>query len=192
MTASTLDQNFPLDRTRARILKVDHAGERGAIAIYQAQLAFSRFWPESTCAFLRDALRHEREHAVKFHEAMNERAVKPCGGTFLWVFGGYCLGLLSVLGGLRGVIACTSAIERAVHGHLDEQITYLRGRDDPLADMIVTIQAEEVAHMREGEAGFDPNCATAGVFTSFVSTATEALIWLATFGDSARLRAALR
>ena len=192
MTNSPLDQRFPLDRTRCRILRVNHAGERGAIAIYQAQLLFDHFWPDETCRFLRHALQHEREHADKFRTAMSQRNVSPCRGTFLWVVGGYVLGMVSALGGLRGVMACTAAIERAVHGHLHEQIAYLRGRDDALADVIANIQSEEIAHMEMGEAGYDPNCTSARLFTGVVSGVTEALIWLATFGDSTRLRAALR
>tara|TARA_R110002096_G_scaffold46495_1_gene124024 strand:+ start:220 stop:807 length:588 start_codon:yes stop_codon:yes gene_type:complete len=191
VTGNLLDEAFPLQRTRRRILKVNHAGERGAIAIYQAQLLFSRFWPDTTNTFLREALSHERSHAAAFRGAMMARNVRPCPGTAIWIVGGFGLGLVSVLGGLRGVMACTAAIETAVHGHLDEQIAYLRGRDDDLVDIIAAIQIEEAAHMEEGAAGYDPDCTTAGAFTGFVSAVTEALIWLATFGDSARMRAAL-
>ena len=192
MPSTQLDADFPIEPTRRRILKVNHAGERGAIAIYQAQLLFAYFWPDTTRIFLRDALAHERQHAAKFEKAMAEREIRPCFGTFLWVVGGFVLGLVSVLGGLRGVMACTAAIERAVHGQLDEQITYLRGRDDPLAVIISNIQTEEMEHMEIGEAGYDPNCTSARLFTGVVSAITESLIWLATFGDSARLRTAMR
>lgn len=191
MTDASLDIDFPLERTRARILKVNLAGERGACAIYRTQLAFGKFWPAETKAFLQHALDHEKGHARRFAEAMTERRVTPCRGTYLWIAGGYLLGLVSVLGGRRGVMACTAAIERAVHGHLEEQIAYLRERDDALADLIETIRIEEADHMRAGEEGYNPDCHTAGAFTVFVSAITEALIWLATFGDSARLRAAL-
>ena len=192
MTDASLDTDFPLERTRRRILKVNHAGECGAIAIYRAQRWFSSFWDRDLKGFLAEAEAHEVGHRDRFCRAMRERGVSPCPGTALWIAGGYALGLVSVLGGKRGVYACTAAIERAVHGHLVEQIEFLAGRDKALTDVIREIRIEEAAHMHEGEAGYNPDCQTAKGFTGFVSAIVEALIWLATFGDSQRLRRALR
>lgn len=192
MTDASLDAEFPLERTRRRILKVNHAGECGAIAIYRAQRWFSSLWDEDLNGFLAEAEEHEIGHRDRFRRAMRERGVSPCPGTALWVAGGYILGLVSACGGKRGVYACTAAVERAVHGHLDEQIEFLAGRDDALTDVIREIRIEEAAHMNEGEAGYNPNCQSAKGFTGFISVIVEALIWLATFGDSQRLRRALR
>ncbi|HAQ34445.1 MAG: demethoxyubiquinone hydroxylase family protein [Maricaulis sp.] len=191
MTDASLDEKFPLERMRRRILKVNHAGECGAIAIYGAQSWFAFVWDGELKTFLSEARRHEIGHRDRFRRAMRERGVSPCPGTALWVAGGCILGLVSVCGGKRGVYACTAAVERAVHGHLDEQIEFLAGRDDALMDVIGEIRIEEAVHMHEGEAGYNPNCQTAKGFTGFVSVVVEALIWLATFGDSQRLRRAL-
>lgn len=183
---------FPLERTRARILRVNHSGECGAVAIYQAQRLFGWAWSDDLNAFLADAVAHEKTHRKCFREAMRDRNVSPCATRPLWVAGGFLLGLVSVLGGRRGVYACTAAIEQAVHGHLAEQAAYLTGRDDALAELIADILQEEIEHMREGEKGFDPDCAAAAGFTGMVRSATDALVWLATFGDSSRLRKSLR
>lgn len=189
MTNPDIDAQFPLDRTRRRILRVNAAGEAGAIAIYGAQLLAARVMRPETTVFLRAARVHEVDHHRRFLLAMAERGLSPCPGTFLWVAGGWLLGLISLLGGERGIMACTAAIETTVHGHLHEQIRFLRDRDPPLASVIESVRIEEEEHLEHGLAGYNPNCRVARVFTGIVSGVTEALIWLATFGDSARLRA---
>lgn len=187
-----LEARFPLERTRARMLSVDHAGERGAVAVYTAQLMIGRFLDPDTRRFLRHARTHEIEHRTLFRAAMAERSVSPCAAGPLWIAGGFALGALSVLGGRRGVMACTAAIERAVHGHLSDQIRYLQPHDPDLADILRRISVEEVEHMRTGQGGYNPDCTTAGMFTGVISRITHALIFIATFGDSWRLAQALR
>jgi len=186
------DITLPLDRTRARILRVNYAGERGAIAIYKAQLLAGWAMTEETRAFLRHALAHECEHAAKFHSAMTERSVRKCPGTPIWICGGFLLGLASVLGGSRGIFACTAAIEDAVHGHLNEQIAYLKDRDAKLTQLISDIREEEIEHKEIGQAGYDPDCKVAAFFTHTIMAITNGLIWLATLGDSTRLKQGMR
>jgi demethoxyubiquinone hydroxylase (CLK1/Coq7/Cat5 family) len=73
-----------------------------------------------------------------------------------------------------------------------EQIAYLQGRDDPLADGIRQVQVEEDAHLAFAEANHDPRALFARLLSVAVAIVTEILIWLATRGDSVRLAAALR
>lgn len=188
---ANLDEAFPLGRTRARMLRVDHAGERGAVAVYTGQLLFRAFLDSETVDFLQTARTHEIEHRAAFREAMRERGVTPCATGWLWIVGGFALGVLSVFGGRRGIMACTAAIERAVHGHLGDQIAYLGPRDPELAAILNRINVEEVEHMRMGEAGFNPDCRSASMFTGFISSITHTLIFLSTFGDSSRLARAM-
>ncbi|MAC90196.1 MAG: demethoxyubiquinone hydroxylase family protein [Maricaulis sp.] len=191
MLGEAEDRRFPLHRTRARILKVNAAGEAGAIAIYRAQLLVSPFLAPDTVAFLQHALSHEREHLARFLDAMRERNVEACPGTALWVAGGWLLGVASLAGGRRGIMACTAAIESAVHGHLKEQADYLRSRDPALEATLRDIMREEEEHLQAGLAGYDPSCLVARMFTTVISAVTETLIWLATFGDSARMKRAM-
>lgn len=188
MTTPDIDAQFPLERTRRRILRVNAAGEAGAIAIYSAQLLAARLMRTPTKTFLRAARGHEVDHHRRFLLAMNERGLSPCPGTVLWVSGGWLLGLISLLGGERGIMACTAAIETTVHGHLHEQIRFLQQRDPKLAAVIESVRVEEEEHLEHGLAGYDPDCRVARAFTGVVSGVTEVLIWFATFGDSARLR----
>lgn len=54
------------DRTIARILKVNHAGEFGAIRIYRAQLWYARKTGSDLVPFLTETLSHERVHCQRF------------------------------------------------------------------------------------------------------------------------------
>jgi ubiquinone biosynthesis monooxygenase Coq7 len=94
--------------------------------------------------------------------------------------------------GRRGVIVCTAAVERTVHRHLAEQIAYVSGRDEELADGIRKVQVEENEHLAFAEARHDPRALLARLLSGPISAITEVLMFLATRGDSLRLNAALR
>src|SRR5262245_40504941 len=115
--------------TIARILKVNHAGEYGAIRIYGAQIGIaSRLYPDVVPA-LAEMLRHEKQHCAKFFAAMPARGSRPCRIMSLWSLGGALLGLLTALAGRQSIWVCTAAVEAAVHRHLDDQLHFLSGRD---------------------------------------------------------------
>ena len=83
--------------TIARILKVNHAGEYGAVRIYRAQaLVARRIYPD-VVAFLEETLAHEVRHCRLFREAMPERGARPCRAMPLWSNGGFVLGLMTSL-----------------------------------------------------------------------------------------------
>ena len=179
-------------RVVKRILRVNHAGEQGAIAIYGAQLARAKSRYPDLLPWLEETLGHERKHRDTFLALMSARAVTPCPVAGIWSVGGAVLGFVTALFGRRGVVVCTAAVERTVHKHLVEQIAYLKGRDDALADGIRQVQVEEDAHLAFAEANHDPRTPFARFLSVFVEVVTEVLIWLATRGDSARLSAVLR
>jgi ubiquinone biosynthesis monooxygenase Coq7 len=72
------------DRTVRQILRVNYAGEYGAIRIYGAQIALARLFHPSVAGFLEETVVHERRHAQAFRALMPERATRPCGATPLW------------------------------------------------------------------------------------------------------------
>lgn len=74
-----------------RILRVNHAGEHGAVAIYSAQLAHARRAHPDLAPWLSETLAHEQTHRTRFREAMPSRAAKPCRMMFVWSFGGAAL-----------------------------------------------------------------------------------------------------
>jgi ubiquinone biosynthesis monooxygenase Coq7 len=179
-------------RVVKRILRVNHAGEQGAIAIYGAQISRARSRFPDLLPWLEETLGHEKKHRDTFLALMSARAVTPCPVAGIWSVGGAVLGFVTALFGRFGVVVCTAAVERTVHKHLVEQIAYLKGRDDALADNIRQVQVEEDAHLAFAEANHDSRAPSARFLSIAVEVVTEILIWLATRDDSARLGAVLR
>jgi ubiquinone biosynthesis monooxygenase Coq7 len=78
--------------TIARILRVNHAGEYGAIRIYSAQIRVAKRWFPDVVPALADMLSHERQHCAAFLAAMPTRGSRPCRIMSLWSLGGWLLG----------------------------------------------------------------------------------------------------
>ena len=178
--------------TIARIVRVNHAGEFGAIRIYSAQIAVAaRCYPDVAPA-LADMLEHEKKHCAAFRAAMPERHSRPCRAMSLWSWGGALLGLITALMGRQAIWICTAAVEAAVHRHLDDQLHFLNGRDPELTEIILSIREEEEAHLHHAEERIVPPGAGGRLLRRVISFATDAVIWLSTWGNSTRMANDLR
>jgi ubiquinone biosynthesis monooxygenase Coq7 len=179
-------------RATARIVKVNHAGEFGAIRIYTAQIAVAaRFCPDVVPALSR-MLAHEREHCAAFQAAMPARDTRPCRIMKLWSCGGWLLGFLMALLGRQGIWACTAAVEAAVHRHLDDQLRFLAERDRQLHRIIASIREEELSYLRHAENNLRSPGPLLKSLRLTISRITDALIFLSTWGDSRRMSRDLR
>ena len=178
--------------TIARIVRVNHAGEFGAIRIYSAQITVARrLYPECV-PVLSEMLEHEIRHCTFFRQAMPSRKSRPCRVMQLWSGGGWLLGFLTALLGRRGVWACTAAVEATVHHHLDDQLHFLAARDEELHALILSIREEELAHLHHAEQQLVGEDNFARALRAAISVTTNILIWLSTWGDSVRMARALR
>ena len=164
----------------------------GRDRIYGAQVARAKSRFPDLLPWLEETLGHEKKHRDTFFQLMSARCVTPCPVAGVWSVGGALLGFVTALFGRVGVVVCTAAVERTVHKHLVEQIAYLRGRDDALAEGIRQVQIEEDSHLAFAEANHDPHAPFARALSMAVAVVTKILIWVATRGDSARLGAVLR
>jgi ubiquinone biosynthesis monooxygenase Coq7 len=173
--------------TIARILKVNHAGEHGAIRIYRAQLWVARRLYPDAVAFLEETLGHEVRHCALFRSAMPARQARPCRVMALWGNGGYVLGFLTALMGRQGIWICTAAVESAVHRHLDDQLHFLRSRDPELNELVLSIQEEELSHLHHAEERITTRGFRARALNGLITWSTDAVIWLSTWGDSTRM-----
>jgi ubiquinone biosynthesis monooxygenase Coq7 len=179
-------------RTIARIVRVNHAGEFGAIRIYSAQISVAaRLYPDLVPA-LAGMLGHERTHCAAFLAAMPMRNTRPCRVMSLWSWGGWLLGGTTALMGRQAIWICTAAVEAAVHRHLDDQLHFLDGRDSGLSDTILSIREEELAHLHHAEDQIKSPGAGSRLLLRLITYATDAVIWLSTWGDSTRMARALR
>lgn len=178
--------------TIARIVRVNHAGEYGAIRIYSAQIAIAtRLYPDIAPA-LAGMLEHEQRHCRLFFDAMPARRSRPCRIMSLWSWGGTLLGALTALMGRQAIWVCTAAVEAAVHRHLDDQLHFLKGRDQDLAEVILSIREEELAHLHHAEERIGRTNLASNALHRIITWATDAVIWLSTWGDSTRMAKELR
>ena len=160
-----------------RIIKVDHAGEFGAINIYRGQILIGRVFSRGYVSTLADFLQHERRHLATFGDLLKTRGIARCKSYWLCGIGGFTLGVLTALLGERGVMTCTAAVEDVVLRHLRSQIQVLRdvGDQEGLA-AVMSIIADETEHHDSGMAG------SGGLLYKpihlAVSAATGFVIWL--------------
>jgi 3-demethoxyubiquinol 3-hydroxylase len=182
-----------LNRTiDARILRVNHGGEHGAIRIYRAQIAMARLRAPDLLPFLSHTLEHEREHLKRFRALMPTRAAKPCRLMWIWSVGGMVLGGATGLLGRKAILVCTEAVEGTVHRHLDDQLAWLGARDAEMVDTIRDIQQQELGHLSYAEKERGAASLATAALDRAICLAVEALIWLSTRGDSVRLARTLR
>ena len=170
------DSKGSLD-TPKKILKVNHAGEFGAINIYKSQILISKIFMKDLVPLLEDFLTDEQRHLDIFWKEIQARNGVKCKSYWLCGLGGYFMGFVSSLLGRGGIMACTWAVESVVIGHLHNQIQYLNEKNDKAAlDAVRSILEDEENHrdtgFEEGGAGniwYQP-------LRFAVSTFTEAVI----------------
>ncbi len=138
------------DQRRARdaMLRVDQAGEYGAVRIYAGQLAVLGDRHPAARAISAMAAQ-EAEHLARFNGMIGERGVRPTLLQPFWHVAGFALGAATALMGPEAAMACTAAIETEIDKHYQAQRNDLAGHaeaDPELADTIATFQAEEVEH----------------------------------------------
>jgi ubiquinone biosynthesis monooxygenase Coq7 len=135
----------------AAMIRVDHAGEYGAMRIYEGQLAVLK--RRSRAAADVKAISHmaeqERAHFAVFDRLIHEREVRPTVLAPLWHVGGYALGAATALLGEKAAMACTAAVEETIDAHYADQAERLGKRDPVLKKTIEHCREEELAHRDE-------------------------------------------
>ncbi|MBW9068029.1 demethoxyubiquinone hydroxylase family protein [Agrobacterium pusense] len=175
--------------TVRRILKVNHAGEFGAIRIYGAQIWMARrLFPDIVPA-LQEMREDEIDHCRLFREAMPSRDARPCRVMAFWSLGGFLLGFLTALGGRNMIWICTEAVESTVHRHLGDQLAFLQTGDRELYRLIASIQEQELAHLQEAEKNQTTRGLAHKLLLPIIGFLTDLMIWLSTWGDSSWMRA---
>jgi ubiquinone biosynthesis monooxygenase Coq7 len=133
--------------TPKKILKVNHAGEFGAINIYKSQIMIGRMFNRDYVPVLEQFLEDEKRHLQIFWREIQRRDGVRCKSYWLCGLGGWFLGAVSALFGRRGVMACTLAVESVVTEHLKSQLRYLRSKEDKEAYAAVeSILCDEQNH----------------------------------------------
>ena len=127
-----------------RIIRVDQAGEYGAVRIYQGQLAVLGKGPKG------DMIRHMKEqedvHLDTFTKMASERRVRPTAMLPFWHVAGFALGAGTALLGEKAAMACTVAVEETIDEHYQGQIEKLGDDEKELRDKCVQFREEELEH----------------------------------------------
>lgn len=127
------------------MIRVDHAGEYGAVRIYEGQRAVmgDRGRLSGEVAHM---ARQEEVHLERFDRMLAERRVRPTLMLPLWRVAGFALGAASALAGDKAAMAVTAAIETEIDQHYQAQRDALEGRDPALEETIAAFQEEEIEH----------------------------------------------
>jgi ubiquinone biosynthesis monooxygenase Coq7 len=161
-----------------RILKVDHAGEHGAVNIYSGQLIVARLFHSDLVDELREFRDHERNHRAIFAAELTLRGKRRCRSYHLCGIGGLVLGILSALLGRSAIAATTVAVEQVVLRHLTDQIRELEGFDESAVRAISAIRADEQAHHDKSLVRVKAPSFWTRILAPIVSFSTEAVIWI--------------
>ncbi|WP_260927743.1 demethoxyubiquinone hydroxylase family protein [Novosphingobium sp. 9] len=144
MTASSYHKRRAAQRF-SRMIRVDQAGEYGAVRIYAGQLAvMGSRGPHSN--EIVHMLAQEEVHKARFDQMIAERGVRPTLLQPFWSVAGFALGAVTALIGPEGAMACTAAVETEIDKHYTQQIEEI-GKDDPeLAEVVHKFRDEEREH----------------------------------------------
>jgi ubiquinone biosynthesis monooxygenase Coq7 len=127
------------------MLRVDQAGEYGAIRIYAGQLAVLGNRHPASRAIARMEMQEQR-HLSHFDRMLAERGVRPTVLQPVWSMAGHFLGAVTALISPEAAMACTVAVETEIDRHYAEQLRALGDSDPALSAAIEEFQAEEVEH----------------------------------------------
>ena len=161
-----------------RILKVDHAGEHGAVSIYRGQLMIARWRAPELVPQLLEFRRHEERHRQIFQGELIRRGARRRRSYHLCGLGGSLLGLRTGLCGRSAIAATTVAVERVVLKHLEEQLTHLKSEDAEAHAAVASIYDDELEHHDTAEHDVEPGGFWFRLLSPIVGTSTEAVIWL--------------
>ncbi len=138
----------------AEMLRVDHAGEYGAVAIYRGQQAvFSGLAHKAeTADKIAEMAAGEDEHLRTFDKLLAERKVRPTLLAPFWNAAGFGLGAATALMGEKAAMACTAAVEDVIEKHYAEQAEELAADEPALAETVAKFREDELEHKHEAEA----------------------------------------
>jgi len=129
-------------------IRVDHAGERGAIKIYEGQLLALKTFKKDPelLKMVEEMKKHEQEHSDFFENEIRERNIKPTKFLPLWDLLGVGLGFGSTILGKKAAMLCTASVEEVIDTHYQNQIDQLQNDEKRLKDKIKKFRADELEH----------------------------------------------
>ena len=135
-------------KTLEEIIRVDHAGERGAIKIYEGQLLALKTIVQDN--ELKDKIEemkeHEKEHLEYFEKEIQKRSIKPTHLLPLWDLMGITLGFGTAILGKKAAMLCTASVEEVIEDHYQNQIKKIGNDEMELKAKIEKFKGDEINH----------------------------------------------
>ena len=129
-------------------IRVDHAGERGAVKIYEGQLLAlnTLIKNESLKKTIEEMKIHEKEHCDFFENEIKKRNISTTKFLPLWDLLGLGLGFGSTLLGKKAAMLCTASVEEVIDKHYLNQINQLGPNEKDLKKKIIKFREDELHH----------------------------------------------
>tara|TARA_B100000902_G_C26982001_1_gene750735 strand:+ start:235 stop:765 length:531 start_codon:yes stop_codon:yes gene_type:complete len=129
-------------------IRVDHAGERGAVKIYEGQLlALNTFIKNDDLKKTIEEMKvHEKEHCEFFENEIKKRKIEPTKFLPLWDLLGIGLGFGSTILGKKAAMLCTASVEEVIDEHYQNQINQLGSDEKELKNKIIKFREDELHH----------------------------------------------
>ena len=130
------------------IIRVDHAGERGAIKIYEGQLLALKTFKqdESLKRQIEEMKEHEKEHYEFFDNELKKRNISPTKFLPLWDLLGVTLGFGTAMLGKKATMLCTASVEEVIVDHYKDQTYKLNEDESELKEKIIKFKNDELNH----------------------------------------------
>ena len=135
-------------KTLEEIIRVDHAGERGAIKIYEGQLLALKTFKqnEELKRQIEEMKEHEKEHYEFFDKEIQKRNIKPTKLLPLWDLLGVTLGFSTAMLGKKATMLCTASVEEVIDNHYKNQTYQLKEDEKELKKKINKFRDDELNH----------------------------------------------
>ena len=145
------------------IIRVDHAGERGAIKIYEGQLlALNTFkQDEDLKKEIEEMKQHELEHFEFFEKEIQRRNIKPTKFLPIWDILGVTLGFSTAMLGKKAAMLCTASVEEVIDDHYKNQTYKLKEDEKDLKEKIFKFREDELSHK---DIAYDQGATKKGIY----------------------------
>ena len=130
------------------LIRVDHAGERGAIKIYEGQLLALKTFKqdEDLKKQIEEMKEHEKEHYEFFEKEIKKRNISPTKLLPLWDLLGVTLGFGTAMLGKKATMLCTASVEEVIGDHYKNQTYELYDDEKELKENIIKFRNDELNH----------------------------------------------
>jgi 3-demethoxyubiquinol 3-hydroxylase len=133
------------DRVQSsRLMRVNHAGEVAAQALYQGQAFTAR--DETVKAAMQQSAAEEAQHLAWCEQRLGELGGRPSILNPLWYMGSFAIGVLASALGDRASLSFVAETEAQVESHLDEHIERLSAHDLRSRAILERMRHDEMRH----------------------------------------------